>query len=245
MSRHDLVLVGDVHLDRGDPLVAEFVRFLDRIGPTAQTLVLIGDLFNLWIGRREFEQPHHRQVAERLAGLRREGTRVCYVEGNRDFRVADRHQGTSFDRCADAGLALTHAGHRIFAIHGDMCNATDRVYRAWRTIARSRWMWWLLNRLPATRRYRFAEWLERRLQGANLEFKREPSEDQLRAYAAGWLAEGNDTVVMGHFHVERDLTARPPSPPGRIVVLPLWRETRRYLRVDRDGQARFETAGRS
>jgi UDP-2,3-diacylglucosamine hydrolase len=220
--------------------VGEFVRFLADVGCRASRVVLIGDLFDLWIGRRTFEQAHHRTVIDALAQLRRDGTEVDYVEGNRDFRVADDYLGEAFDRWSDRGLVETHAGQSLFAIHGDLANPTDRVYRAWRRLARSSLMWWFINLLPRSRRYRFAERLELRLQGANVEFKREFPETHVREYAARYLGQGHSTVVLGHYHVEQDLSARAPSPPGRIVVLPLWRETFRYFRVGADGTAGFE-----
>ena len=59
MSAHgsggDLVFVGDVHLDRDDRQLQPFLAFLERLGRTSRQIVLMGDLFNLWIGRAELE----------------------------------------------------------------------------------------------------------------------------------------------------------------------------------------------
>ena len=87
---------------------------------------------------------------------------------------------------------------------------------------------------------RFVEGLEERLRRANLDFKQEFPETDVRAYAEGFLAHGYDAVILGHFHVEKDLAATPPSSPGRILVLPEWKEGRRYLRVTSRGKIRFE-----
>ena len=46
---------------------------------------------------------------------------------------------------------------------------------------------------------------------------------------------GHDVVVLGHFHEEHRLEAVPPSPPGRVFVLPEWKTSRRHLRVTADG----------
>jgi UDP-2,3-diacylglucosamine pyrophosphatase LpxH len=88
-----------------------------------------------------------------------------------------------------------------------------------------------------------AERLERGMRASNPEYKRAFPEDHVREYAAGFLRDGADVVVLGHFHVERDLTAQPPSPPGRIVVLPEWKTTRRHLRVGSDGVIEFVKSG--
>ena len=73
MSGGDLVFVGDVHLDRGDPDLPAFLAFLEGLVPTTARLVLMGDLFNLWIGREELEQAHQRAVVDLLVSMRRRG----------------------------------------------------------------------------------------------------------------------------------------------------------------------------
>ena len=79
------------------------------------------------------------------------------------------------------------------------------------------------------------------MRSTNLQQKRAFPEDEVRAFAARCFAEGHDTVVLGHFHVEKDLDAQPPSSPGRIFVLPYWKDGYRYLRVTRNGEVRFES----
>jgi UDP-2,3-diacylglucosamine hydrolase len=238
----DLVFVGDVHLDRDDADLDRFLEFLDGLEPTVSRLVLAGDLFNLWIGRRELEQPHQTAVLERFERMRGAGVVVRYIEGNRDFRIGPAYAGKAVDDSTDRGVVERFGGRSLFAAHGDLANVRDRQYRAWRRIARSRLMWALFNLIPRTRRLRFAESLEARMRGTNLDYKKEFPEADVREYAAGFLAGGHDAVVLGHFHLERDLQARPPSAPGRILVLPEWKEGGRYLRVTGEGEIRFEGA---
>ena len=235
----DLVFVGDVHLDRDDADLPAFLAFLDGLAPSTRTLVLLGDLFNLWIGRIDLEQPHQRAVVEVLTSLRRRGVGVRYVEGNRDYRIADAYAGRAFDDVAVRGLTERIGDRSVFAIHGDLVNRSDRNYRLWRRLSRSAPAWAAFNVIPRGRRLAVAEQVEARLRTTNREMKRAFPEAEVRAYAAPWFARGHDTVVLGHFHDEVDLTARPPSPPGRILVVPLWKSARRYLRVAPDAGASF------
>jgi UDP-2,3-diacylglucosamine hydrolase len=237
----DLVFVGDVHLDRGDEHLDTFLSFLDGLRPTVGRVVFMGDLFNVWIGRRELEQRHHRAVVECLESMRRDGIVIRYIEGNRDYRIGDTYVGRALDDSTAAGVEESIGGRRLFAIHGDLVNPRDRQYRTWRRLSRSRLAWMILRGVPRRRRMRFVEGLEDRLRRANLDFKQEFPEADVRAYAAGFLGRGYDAVVLGHFHVERDLEASPPSPTGRILVLPEWKEDRRYLRVTARGEIRFES----
>lgn len=235
----DLVFIGDVHLDRDDPCLASFLEFLERVGGTSCRIVFLGDLFNLWIGRGELEQPHQTAVVNKLAELRRRGVVVRYLEGNRDYRIASCYGGRAVDEATDRGIVEEFAGRRIVAIHGDLANPADRQYRRWRRISRTRAAWAVFNSLPRTRRLRFAESLERRLRSSNLEFKGAFPEAAVRAYAAAMLGPSDDALVLGHFHVERELAPLPGGPSGRVFVLPEWKSSRRHLRVRPTGEIEF------
>lgn len=238
-SNGDLVFVGDVHLDRSDLHLEAFLGFLAGLGRTTSRLVFLGDLFNLWIGGREMEQPYQRAVADQLEMLRRGGMVVRYVEGNRDYRIASAYVGSALDDAGLDGVSEEFGGRRFRAIHGDLANPSDRYYRCWRKLSRSSLCWTLFRLLPRGRRMQFAEYLERRLRKSNPEYKRSFPEREVRDYGAGFLREGFDTVVLGHFHVEKELTCETDGMPGRILVLPEWRESRRHLRVDRSGNTEF------
>ena len=79
------------------------------------------------------------------------------------------------------------------------------------------------------------------MRSSNVEFKQEFPEAAVRAYAGRFLEAGHDAVVLGHFHVERDLQvpASRDGKTGRILVLPEWKESRRHLRVAPDGAIDF------
>jgi len=238
-ATRNLAFVGDVHLDLGDPALDDFLAFLDQLGRTCSRVVLLGDLFNLWVGQAEMEQAHHVAVSEKLAELRRHGVVVRYLEGNRDYRIASRYAGRALDDSTEHGLVEEFGGHRLFAIHGDLANVRDRQYRLWRRVSRSPAVWGLFNLLPATSRLRLAQNLERRMRGTNLDYKREFPEAQVRAYAEGYVTGGFDIVVLGHFHVERELEVTDPGRAGRILVLPEWKGSRRHLEVRPNGAVGF------
>jgi len=239
--RSDLVFVGDVHLDRDDTELHSFLRYLRDLADGAGRIVLMGDLFNLWIGAPALEQDHHRQVVACLRALRAGGTQVHYLEGNRDYRIARAHTGGAFDAVGTEGLREDWGGRRIWAAHGDLVNENDFQYRSWRRFSRSTPAWWAFSAIPGRRRFAIAESLERRMRATNLAMKREFPEAVIREYAGPHLAAGDDAVVLGHFHAEHELSAGVES-RGRIFVLPEWKGSRRHLRVGADGAMRFEDA---
>ena len=235
-ARDRVAFIGDAHLDAGLPEVGEFVEFLARLGQRCGRIVLMGDLFDLWIGRPELQQPHHEQVLEALRQLRRQGTVVRYVEGNRDYRIGSAFAGDAFDDVTEAGLVESIGAKRVFAIHGDLVNRSDRQYRRWRRLSRSSWVWALFHGIPSALRQRVALRMERKMRGTNLGFKHEFPEHAVREYSADLFSWGQDIVVLGHFHVERELIA---EEGGRILVLPEWKASRRHLEIDSGGGAGF------
>ena len=232
----ELVFVGDVHLDRDDPDLPAFLSYLAGLSRSAGRVVLMGDLFNLWLAQEQLEQDHHRAVLEVLAGLRRAGTEIHYLEGNRDYRVGRAHDGTTFDAVSDHGLVEEWAGRRIWAAHGDLVNVRDAQYRFWRLVSRSGPVWGAFQAIPLRRRFAIAERIERKMRATNADMKKAFPEALVRAYAEPHFEKGADAVVLGHFHDERDLAAG----ERRIIVVPAWKESHRHLRVGADGRIALE-----
>jgi UDP-2,3-diacylglucosamine hydrolase len=234
----ELVFIGDVHIDRDDPALPDFLSFLDRLGQRASRIVFLGDLFNIWIGGRGMERPHQTAVVDRLSNLRRQGVVVRYLEGNRDYRIGRNYSGTALDDASDQGLVERFGGHEIFATHGDLVNVADRQYRMWRRFSRSTPFWTLVRLLPERRRLALAESLEQRMRRTNLAYKRLFPESEVRAYSERRFGEGYDLVVLGHFHVEKELGFE-GDPKRRTLVLPEWRESRRHVVARHDGAVEF------
>jgi len=238
-ARGELVFIGDVHIDRDDPALSDFLEFLERLGERASCVILLGDLFNIWIGGRAMEQPHHEAVIQGLTALRRRGVVVRYLEGNRDLRIGRFYTGTALDDASDQGLVERLGGHSFYVTHGDLVNVADRQYRAWRRFSRSAPVWALVRLLPERRCLALAESLEKRMRQTNLAYKQEFPEAQVRSYAASRFGEGHDIVVLGHFHVEKDLSCEANGSTKRILVLPEWREARRHVVAREDGTVEF------
>ncbi len=236
MSVRRVAFIGDVHLDLGDPDIAPFIGTLHRLSGDCDTLVLMGDLFNLWIGHPRLQQEHQRQVAEALRTIRQRGVALHYVEGNRDFRIARMCGGDLFDTAVDDGLALQVGDRSIWAIHGDLANRSDRRYRTWRRLSRSGALWSCFNLIPAGLRFASAHRLEAWMRTTNIQQKQAFPREMVDDYANVFAARGHDAIVLGHFHIEKQWTLEGGA---GVYVLPLWKRARRVLIADEDG-LRFE-----
>jgi len=235
-----LVFVADAHLTRDDPEVEAFVRFLLRVGREASTVCILGDLFNIWFGSRKFALPHHLEVLRALGELKREGVRLLYVEGNRDFHLKRTHLGDPFDVVTEDRLVEPYAGRRLCAAHGDAINLEDRQYRAWKAFSKSTPVYGLFSLLPGSWGMALGETLERKLSGTNLKHKARFPMEHCLAYASEVFAQGSHALVLGHFHEERHIPCgERDGRPLSVFVLPAFRLGHRYLVVEGDAPPRF------
>jgi UDP-2,3-diacylglucosamine hydrolase len=221
-ERNGVAIIADAHLGGPGGAAAPLVEQL-RLLPAAgcSRLLLLGDLFQLWIGDRRYETADIALVAETLADLRRSGLRVDYVEGNRDFFLAGSPYREAFDSVGSE-IAFIAGGRRYLAVHGDGLDRRDRKYRFWRAVSKSRPSRLAASLVPRRFARRLVFGTERKLSGTNLEHKRRIPEAVLRDYGRQRLAEGHDVLLLGHFHEARTLTV----PEGEVRLLDAWFERR-------------------
>jgi UDP-2,3-diacylglucosamine hydrolase len=235
----DLVVVADTHLIRQDDELARFVAFLDSLAGRTEVLYHLGDVFNIWLGSRRFEMEHMTPVLEALRRLAASGTAVRLVEGNRDFHVADGYAGDPFEKVEPDGEERAFAGRRLHLAHGDLVNEADRQYRAWRRFSKGPGLWRLFRMLPARAGVGIGNVLESRLRGTNVRYKSSFPQETFEAYGRRLVASGVDRVLLGHIHIEKTLEIEAGGRRGRLIVLPDWRSSHRYLRFGADGSEGF------
>lgn len=239
----ELIVVADAHLEAHDPEMEPFLAFLKDAAGRAGSLVLLGDVFSLWLGAPKYTLEHHRQVLDACRRVREAGTEVVFVEGNREFDAAG-WRGDAFDTVGQRWTVHDWAGRHWMLAHGDVIDPEDAGNRLFRAVVRSRAVLAAFRRLPSGFGLRIGHGIERRLRHRNLEHKTRIDEALLERYGR-WLA-GNrfDGGVIGHLHVELSREYRGGNGATHpLLVLPDWRTTHRYLRVDADGEARFESWG--
>jgi UDP-2,3-diacylglucosamine hydrolase len=231
-----VALLADAHLHgpggEAAPLLAQ-LRELPARGATRA--VLLGDLFQAWVGFPQFAPPGLEAFLEVVGELRRAGVAVDYVEGNRDFFLAGSPYAAAFDRLG-AETAFEVGGLRCLAVHGDGLDEGDVQYRLWRRATKSPPVRLAMRRLPAGFARRLVDSTERKLAQTNFKHRVRIPEAAIRRYAARRLAEGHDVLVLGHFHEER----RWEVDGGRVWLLPAWFHSRRVEWIDGPTSVRNE-----
>jgi UDP-2,3-diacylglucosamine hydrolase len=150
----DPVFISDLHLtqDRAGT-VQRFVRLTEELGRGGRELVILGDLFESWVGDEEAADGIGATVSGALRRLTGSGTPVYVMHGNRDVLLGDgfaRASGAAF--LADPCSTVLGDVPTLLA-HGDAYCTLDRAYQAFRRRARDPfWQGLFLGRPLVVRR---------------------------------------------------------------------------------------------
>lgn len=118
----ELVVISDVHLGTYGCHAAELVKYLKSIKP--ETLVLNGDIIDIWQFSKSYFPKEHMQVIKQITGMIAKGVKVYYVTGNHDemMRKFEGFELGSFKIVNKIVLNL-EAG-RAWIFHGDVFDVT-------------------------------------------------------------------------------------------------------------------------
>lgn len=197
------IFLADAHLvapaDRNYRLL---LKFLAALPGNTETLIIMGDLFDFWLGFPSQPFRQYDKVLDALQNLTRNGCRLVYFEGNHDF-----HLGNVFRQRLGAEIHTGPAimelqGKRLFLCHGDQINRADRGYRLLRLLLHNRLVAAAVTCFPPS----LATLIKDRLQHSSRAGYRSKSErwdyrQIIRQFALATRGKGCDGLVTGHFHM--------------------------------------------
>ena len=84
------LFISDLHMCEEQAHTAQlFLDFLRDTAPQAETLYILGDLFEYWAGDDDIDTPFHRRITSALHDLGKRDTRLYLMHGNRDFLMGE------------------------------------------------------------------------------------------------------------------------------------------------------------
>ncbi|MBL8900357.1 MAG: metallophosphoesterase [Planctomycetes bacterium] len=242
------VILGDAHFDpTSDADVERLARFVARAALDADLLVVLGDLFDYWLGRKHLRLARLGPLREAFDAARQRGCRCLLATGNRDFLL---------DAPTAAALGAEHggewielelsSGERWLLTHGDALCLDDRGYMRLRRITHSRAVHWLSRALPL--------WA---LRAIAVRLRRASQRSQARRREQGYggrsfpirppaveavLADGGPRagLVCGHVHLARHWVG---GAGGAFLVLPAFERDDGHLVLESGRAPSFAAAG--
>jgi UDP-2,3-diacylglucosamine hydrolase len=229
------LFIGDLHLDATrEAASATFRDWLERGARGAPRLVVLGDLFDAWVGPAHARLDGARVVIEALHAFTRRGAALEIVHGNRDFLLdASFERSTGARVLASGFVGRLPSGERLLAVHGDELCTRDLAYQRMKRVVRSRPARWLAPRLPDG----VALWAARRMRRASQSaIAMKPDEEKAQQESAARalaLAAGASVLVCGHAHRFRDVAL---AGGPRWIVLDAFGDAQDVVEVGSDGR---------
>jgi UDP-2,3-diacylglucosamine hydrolase len=230
-----ILLISDLHLEEGRPdITRAFLGLLNGRARNAESLYILGDFFETWIGD-DAMSPFQRSICQALRALSDGGTRVFLMHGNRDFMI-----GASFCKAAGCTLlkdpsVVQFNGEAVLLMHGDSLCTRDEAYMRMRRYLRNPLTLWVLRHLPLSTRHKLARKL-RSESTAQTRMKANDIVDVTPEEVPRVMNEsGVKTLIHGHTHRPAVHEVALGQTTGRRIVLGDWDREGWLLQIDDQG----------
>ena len=195
------LFISDLHLQPSHPATsAAFFAFLKDRAMAADSLYLLGDLFEYWAGDDDLETLHPQLVAKALRAVSDAGVKVYWIAGNRDFLVSTGFAEAAGLTLLDEPHVTSIGGHRIALVHGDAQCTDDVKYMQFRAQVRTQqWQQQFLS-LPLAKRKEIIAGLREGSREAQSGKNYEIMDVTPQAIDDLFDATGADVIIHGHTH---------------------------------------------
>ncbi|AET89576.1 MULTISPECIES: UDP-2,3-diacylglucosamine diphosphatase [Caballeronia] len=239
-----LFFIADLHLSEAIPkTVAAFEHFIEVTANDADSVFILGDLFEFWIGddildasASDVRASFARRMTRLLHTLTERGIGLYVMRGNRDFLLGKRFMKDAGAMSLPDPFVITAFGKRVVLAHGDGLCTADRAYQRFRAFARNAFAQRLFLALPLDTRLGIGQRMRTKSEGARVMGASAKYDVTKKAVSEVFIRNHTDTLIHGHTH----RPAMHREVEGVRWVLPDWEldaNTPRggYLRLDENG----------
>ncbi len=130
------LFISDLHLSEETPEIEQaFYEFLRRESK-AESLIILGDLFEVWVGDDD-DAAQPCRVKEKLLSLSRAGWEVLLLPGNRDFMLGHCFAQEVGGKLLEEESVVEVCGLPTLLMHGDTLCTDDVEYQNFREMVHS------------------------------------------------------------------------------------------------------------
>lgn len=231
-----VLLISDLHLCATRPEISRlFLEFLRSPARHADSIYILGDLFEYWAGDDDLDDGFNASIISGLAEYTNDGHALYIMHGNRDFLLGESFAQACNGRLMDDPYSVDFYGTSTLLMHGDTLCTDDRDYQAVR--AEVRGPAWRKNFLsmPLTQRKHQIEAFRLRSESEKKHKAPEIMDVSTAAVEAVLREHHYPRLIHGHTHRpgrhEHDVDGR----TCERWVLADWYRSGSYLRCDEDG----------
>ncbi|BBP45740.1 UDP-2,3-diacylglucosamine hydrolase [Thiosulfatimonas sediminis] len=228
------LVIADIHLQPNQPehpINQTFQRFLREATMNVQRLIILGDLFEVWLGDDLSLTQYTTEIAL-LKSLEQQGCEILVQYGNRDFLMR-----TAFFQASGANLIgdeyiLPFAQQQILMVHGDQLCSADTAYQKMRAWLRNPLIQWLFLHLSKAMRNKIGAKMRNQSQHAGrqknaqmMDVTTEAINDLLDRHPQAKI------LIHGHTHKPHYQRRQIKGKAIHHYVLSDWRPQTQYLKI--------------
>lgn len=226
--------IADLHLTESRTDISHcFLDFLEKDAIKAEKLYILGDFFEAWVGDDD-NSPFVKKIADALTKLSKTGTRIFFIQGNRDFLLGKRYAKKANMQLLPDITTIDLYGQKVVIMHGDTLCTRDIDYQAFRTKSRSWWWQTSVRYLPLFVRKKMAA-NYRKKSAAATALKAPVIMDVTESEVIKCLEEHQSQLLIhGHTHRPAVHNIIANNKAAQRIVLGDWYEQGAWLKVTPD-----------
>lgn len=219
--------ISDIHIKSEDKTHGlKLLEFLKSLPEDTTHLVLLGDIFDLWIGDHDYFIKKYPKLISEFKSLISRGVELHYFEGNHDLHLKNFWEKELGMTVYTDEHFFNFDGFVVRAEHGDLMNEEDKAYLFLRKALRSFPMNILATQLPGKivevigdRSSRVSRFYTDRMNQKYKDKVKKITQDYAQKI---FTKRPFDLIITGHTHVDDDFSFETHGKKARSINLGSW-----------------------
>ena len=230
------LFISDLHLAPERPeMIRLFEKFVDDVAVHADTLYILGDFVEYWIGDDD-KAIDLEAVFAALDRLHEAGTMLRIMHGNRDFLIGKKLARRYHFDIIDDPYRDNFSDQPVLLMHGDLLCTDDIAYQNYRRKARSKTVQRIFLLLPLFLRERIAKSLRGTSEKATSDKPAEIMDVNQQTVEETMRHAGVNILIHGHTHRPGIDEFVLDGKKAKRIVLGDWYKHGNYLRINADNE---------
>ena len=233
ISENDILFISDLHLSEKRPeLVEGFINFCSNKAIKANSLYILGDLFDAYLGDDDKNSTLQIVISE-LKKLNTNNVKVFFMRGNRDFLVDQEFSQLSNSEIILDPKILDFYEKKILLMHGDLLCTDDKEYMEFRKYIQSKKIKNEILSKPLPDRVKLSNSLRAKSKSANAT----KSDDimDVNQFSVIRTMKSHNVKILIHGHTHRPMVHKINEINGSRCVLGDWDKHGWYLKLNKMG----------
>ena len=224
--------ISDLHLSKERPdLTSLFINFLTNEACKADSIYILGDLFELWIGD-DYIPVFVKEIIANLNNLSKKNVSLYFLPGNRDFLIGKKFALQTGCQLIQEPKIINIDGENLLIMHGDTLCKDDIAYIKMRKKFRNKILQFLFLMLPLKKRFKIAELIRKKSKASATKKQPEIMDVNQNAVVDIFKKYQVNCLIHGHTHRPNIHRLRINGIDCERIVLGAWEDGAEILKIE-------------